>query len=650
METASHLLLRGSSWCFRRRVMGTSKMVIQIPLGVTNEHEARRIAVRLSDEMNDIFERLLRSDTELPDDVVAAYFNYCLRKVTQDLTKQRRKKRMSGSFSNDDRKIEEMRLTVMRQMSEDGLSHTLPIHRVAEFSTPEELEMAMTIHGEQYKLVMSSLKRPHFKAAASIATGTKDRSVSHESQLLETYIHASTAAMEAVNDRPAAMSAIARARAAEIVGQRSGAEMGDSAAPKVVAAEAPTYAPGPIAPTAPLLTTGVNIISKPITHSALDAQFQLAAASPDTLDLERSPKTSPFSHDLAGVCERSIRRAQADGRMDDKTALGRRMSIKLFMFITGQQLVSEVEQHHIRIFMSALKLLPMNFLKSERDRELTYAELSASALTLPQNKLGRSAGTSNRHLDTIGVIVKYARVQDKINVDRDIDTSSLRMAENVRSRNKRSAFEQKDVLKLFTHPIWSGCKSAERRHDRGDLIIQDGLYWVPLIIHYTGARLEEVAGLPVSAIVQEGDHWGFDIAPHSERRLKNMQSERILPIHEHLISLGLIRHVHVMKKKGQEFMFPELRPSNAKSKFSKKMKYNWDKARRLQLGNEADDLTMHSLRHFVNIELKSNKDIEKSVRLDILGHAAQDLNEEVYSSGTPLPEKRAAINSIPRAF
>ncbi|WP_203227977.1 hypothetical protein [Roseovarius dicentrarchi] len=630
--------------------MGTSKMVIQIPLGVTNEQEARRIAVRLSDEMNDIFERLLRSDTELPDDIVAAYFDYCLRKVTQDLTKQRRKKRMSGSFSDDDKKIEEMRLIVMRQMSEDGLSHTLPIHRVAEFSTPEELEMAMIIHGQQYKLVMSSLKRPHFKAAASIATRTKDRSSSHESQLLEAYLHATTAAMEAVTDRPAAMTAAARARASELVVQRSKVAVSGSHAPRVVTAEAPTDAPVSITPTAPLLTSGVEVISIPITHSLLDAQFQAAAASTDTHDLERSPKTSPFAHDLAGVCERSIRRAQADGRMDDKTALGRRMSVKLFIFITDQQLVTRVEQHHIRIFMNALKSLPANFLKSESDRSLTYPEVAARASTLSDDKLGRSAGTSNRHLDTIGAIVKYARVQDKIDVDRDIDTSSLRVPENTRSRNKRVAFKHQDVLKLFRHPIWTGCKGKERRHAKGNNVIQDGLYWVPLIIHYTGARFEEIAGMPVSAIIQEGEHWGLDISPHTERRLKNIQSERLLPIHEHLVSLGLIRHQLNMVKVREEFMFPELRPAHAKSKFAKKMKYNWDKARRIQLGASADDLTMHSLRHYVNITLKADKSIEKSVRMDILGHAAEDFNEEVYSSGTPFDDKLKAINAIPRAF
>jgi integrase len=180
--------------------------------------------------------------------------------------------------------------------------------------------------------------------------------------------------------------------------------------------------------------------------------------------------------------------------------------------------------------------------------------------------------------------------------------------------------------------------------------LKDGLYWVPLIVHYTGARLEEIAGLPSAAMMPNGAHWGFDIRPHEERRLKNLQSERLLPVHEHLIDLGLVDHRNRMLAQKREFLFPELRPTSPKLPFHKAMKYNWDKARKMQLGSKAQGLTMHSLRHYVNITLKNNKAVEKSVRLDILGHAAEDLNEEVYTDGTSFLEKAEAINSIPRAF
>ncbi|MFA8384160.1 MAG: DUF6538 domain-containing protein [Pelagibaca sp.] len=646
MEQASHLLLRGSTWHYRRRVPGSS-CVLQISLGTSDRGTAVRLSIRLTAEFDMTLDRLLRSDRLIPDALIAKYFDFCLRKIVQDLTKQRRRARMSGAITQNDRRTEEVKRKIVSHMVEDGLSPVLPPHRVTEYETPEDLEIAMTLHQQQFTLISRSAIRPHFKAAASMIVGEAARNQDQTYQLTETYLHAHAAALEVVEKGPQEMARIATARSAELMlGQpgnildtRSSIAQQDFSRQMIVDADASS---------ATLLTEGVSIITVPLTHTLLDAQFDIARASQESLD--RSPRSQPFSHDLAGVCERSIKRAQADGRMDDKTADSRRMSVKLFMFMCGLQLATEVEQHHLSIFVKALKTLPKNFNRSIHDRNKSYAEVAAEAKLLAGDKLGRDPGTVNRHLETIGAVLTHARLQDKVPVDRDIDASALRVPETKRARNKRDAFKQEDVLQLFSHPIWRGSHSEIRRHVSGNVILKDGLYWVPLIVHYTGARLEEIAGLPTEALMLHGDAWGFDIRPHAERRLKNVQSERLLPVHEHLVELGLIEHRNRILAQDEEYLFPELRPKSPKLPFHKAMKYNWDKARKMQLGTDADSLTMHSLRHYVNIVLKSNKSVDKAVRLDIFGHAAQDLNEEVYTDGSSFQEKANAINSIPRAF
>ena len=59
----------------------------------------------------------------------------------------------------------------------------------------------------------------------------------------------------------------------------------------------------------------------------------------------------------------------------------------------------------------------------------------------------------------------------------------------------------------------------------------------------------------------------------------------------------------------------------------------------------------HSLRHSFNQFPKNQKDVKK-VRLDILGHAGEDLNEEIYGDeeGMPFEMKKAAIDQQPRLF
>lgn len=111
-------------------------------------------------------------------------------------------------------------------------------------------------------------------------------------------------------------------------------------------------------------------------------------------------------------------------------------------------------------------------------------------------------------------------------------------------------------------------------------------------MHYTGARVEEIAGLPAAAVLPEGNAWGLDIRPHEERRLKNFQSERLLPIHDQLIELGLIEQRDRMLASKQEYLFPGLRPNNPKYPFHKAMRYNWNEARKMQLGDAAEGLTL----------------------------------------------------------
>lgn len=631
MNPPSHLALRTSKWHFRRRLPGSSH-VIQIPLGTTDRERASRIAARLADGMDAMLEKLLIDREEIPAEMLATYVDFCTRRIALELTRMRRRERTRGDAPADAAIRTEIRRKVISFLAEDGVTIDFPAHRVREFATPEELEIAMEIHSHECLWVQKSIKAPHYKYAASLILGTSEKSTGQLAQLKEGYIQAKVSAFDSVYPPPAERV---------IVGSTDGEVPPSAPVPPQVAA--------PISPVGHIiLTDGLMLHDGPLTHEILDAQFAIAKNSEE--DLDRSPKTEPFSFDIAGVCERGIKRDIDKGKIDDETADSRRSSVKLFMFITGVQLITEVEQYHLAIFIKTMKYLRKNFNKSSRDRKKRLPEVLAEAKLLPPEEIGRDPGTVNRHLEVMGALVTYARTTEYIPVDRDIDTSQLRAVELKRARDKRDAFRRDEVVTLFKHHIWHGCKNETRRQDPGSLVQKDGLYWIPLIVHYTGARLEEIAGLPVEAVMQQGNNWGFDIRPHEERRLKNLQSERLIPVHEHLIELGLIDHRDRMLDRKEHFLFPELRPKSSKIPFHKPIMYNWNNARVMQLKESAKRLTMHSLRHYVNITLKSNKSIEKSVRLDILGHAAVDLNEEVYTAGASFSEKSDAINSIPRAF
>jgi integrase len=84
------------------------------------------------------------------------------------------------------------------------------------------------------------------------------------------------------------------------------------------------------------------------------------------------------------------------------------------------------------------------------------------------------------------------------------------------------------------------------------------LYWIPRILAFTGMRLNEAANLRKEDIRQEEGLWIFDVNDEEEarrlkglrgkgkkeRRLKNDQSRRRVPIHSRLLALGLVEFVH----------------------------------------------------------------------------------------------------------
>ena len=98
-----------------------------------------------------------------------------------------------------------------------------------------------------------------------------------------------------------------------------------------------------------------------------------------------------------------------------------------------------------------------------------------------------------------------------------------------RADQERDDYSKEDLEKLF------GSKEyREGKHQKSYA------FWTPLIALYTGCRLEEVCQLHLDDIRQEGDVWVFDINDKDEKRLKNMSSERLVPVHPELIKIGLL--------------------------------------------------------------------------------------------------------------
>jgi integrase len=129
--------------------------------------------------------------------------------------------------------------------------------------------------------------------------------------------------------------------------------------------------------------------------------------------------------------------------------------------------------------------------------------------------------------------------------------------------------------KLYTNPASEISFQAKRRgrqlgyddaDDKKILLaaraeIQPHRRWVPWIAAFSGARLEEICGANVADVYELGEVWCLDIRLDNRGKdgsLKNLGSERKVPLHPAVIEEGFLGYVGGLPKDGP--LFPNLMP------------------------------------------------------------------------------------------
>lgn len=347
------------------------------------------------------------------------------------------------------------------------------------------------------------------------------------------------------------------------------------------------------------------------------------------------PETTPFNPEIREVVARMNALKRSEG-IEEKTLRQYESFAALFITLTGISDVRLIRQSHASAFRADLYKLPKAWGKSPKDATATRDEIMGRSANLPPEKVGLSVGTINRHLEHLNQIISWA-ADEGIAVDPKLKPAKLRRKETTRSRDKRDAFTEGDLTRLFQAPVWQ--EPGQPR---------DGNFWGPLLGAYTGARRAEIAGLVVSDVIEADSIPCLHIRHNALRRIKNMASDRILPIHSHLLELGFMAHVEAMRAKGASALFPEQGESRSPiwgRKLGRFMRDMLDE----QLGENGASLSFHSFRHYVQNALDRQGVGDKVVR-DVIGHEGKDEHEKTYRKQSLMTEMKAAIEALPRVM
>ena len=390
------------------------------------------------------------------------------------------------------------------------------------------------------------------------------------------------------------------------------------------------------------LEQAIAVIRGSMTEGGLLAAVVGQPASvPVREEEEDAPALDPS---ISAVTSRLIRALLKDGAANTDTCDAIRKTAALIEEGTGVSDIRRMRQHHVVELGDLLDRLPPSYRKSAKERDMSLREIASKAEE-EGRPVGLAAGTTNRILQVFQQIV--ARAGDEgIHIDPKLRPTALRRKKAKRSRADRLAFTEGQLRRIFGAPTWTGCANVARRHEPGGKIIRDGLYWLPLVAAYTGARREEIAGLTVNDLHEEGGVWCFRFDENEERTVKTDSSIRKVPVHPHLIELGILDLRH-----GEGRLFPGLYRKSPKSRLGDCIYYNWRKVMTERLRpEELDRRCFHSFRHTVVDQLGKMKGVRDRVIKDILGHTPTSITDRVYGSDSEPAEMLEAIQRIPRVF
>lgn len=369
----------------------------------------------------------------------------------------------------------------------------------------------------------------------------------------------------------------------------------------------------------------------------------LAADRSDGPPRIEAPPVTPFipMADFLQFADRIARQNAADNLWDDKTQRQAKSVANLFVkFVVQDQRILDLgllRQEQVGKFVDFLRFdIYKHYGKSVRDEALTIEQLREKGKSVERGKRGVSGDTLNRHLTFLGQIFDYAIARGSKSLE-GIDVTKLRAkgrGKNKRPRDERAKLPLDKVKAMFLTAPFINCAGWDELGEWGkegdSQVFHCALYFVPILIYYTGARREELCGAMVDDIIfdREGCRPYVHIAANEQRRIKNAQSQRNIPVHPELIRLGFLDYVRKIKALGYKLLFPDLYSPSSRSPLGNRF-YKLFKPILVAAEITEEGLGAHAVRHLFGAQLKKRL-LTKEDRADLLGHGGDSETTERY--------------------
>lgn len=381
-----------------------------------------------------------------------------------------------------------------------------------------------------------------------------------------------------------------------------------------------------------------KLLTRALREEAAAASFAPMSPPPKNEPVASTAQAGPaFSTIFPDFIKTQVVRGEWRQQMANQASA----TYRLFTTICGDRPIADYRRPDAATFRKTLERMPYDYGKAALYRGLNAFEIIAKyeALSSEDKSEPLTQKTIKRHFSAASKLWSDALAGGEVseNIFTGFTFESVK-----RAVEQRADWSAEELQTLFASPIWTGCESERERDVKGDLIIRDEKFWVPLIGLYTGMRLEEICQLRTDDVRDQEGIYYFDVNDRPPRQLKNKNAVRKVPIHSELIRLGLLEYAHGFGKHSYQ-LFPKLKPGGADKKlghaFSK-----WFTRYRRQIGLYRKWLDFHSLRHTLTTCVHQ-ADVKDMVIGHLIGHSMQGETTR-YTKGSSLRQLAAAVETI----
>ena len=242
-----------------------------------------------------------------------------------------------------------------------------------------------------------------------------------------------------------------------------------------------------------------------------------------------------------------------------RTMLAHYTTRKIVEEVIGRDVsITDITRENCRELLDILRWLPVNFSKTFKDKKVR----DVVELAKKDRKI-RTINTTNinAYMARFATMLNWAVTEEHIGKN---PAKALQLADTVRPQDRRKPFEVWQLQKIFSAPVYTGCKDAEQGYAATGTVIASGArFWIPLLGLFSGARLNELCQLDVEdvkviegiaciVITEESASGGRD------KSLKTKSSARIVPVHPTLLGIGFMKFVQRKRQSGSIKLFDDI--------------------------------------------------------------------------------------------